>query len=41
MADQSFHREIDLPALNFYLAYGYVPGDRCILKDVNKLPDIG
>ena len=23
MADQSFHREIDLPALNFYLAYGY------------------
>ena len=37
MADQSFHREIDLPALNFYLAYGYVPGDRCILKDVNKL----
>ncbi len=37
MADPSFQREIDLPALNFYLTYGYVPGDRCILKDVNKV----
>lgn len=30
--------DIDLEALNFYLAFGYVPGSMCILKGVYKLP---
>ncbi|MCK5171890.1 MAG: hypothetical protein KAR47_00765 [Planctomycetes bacterium] len=34
-ADKSFPRSLNLKALNFYLAYGYVPGDMCILKDVH------
>jgi asparagine synthase (glutamine-hydrolysing) len=29
---------VDIESLNFYLALGYVPGDRCILKGVHKLP---
>lgn len=29
---------IDLQALNFYLALGYVPADRCLFQGVNKLP---
>ena len=33
-----FPRELDLDALNFYLAYGYVPGGRSILAGVAKLP---
>ncbi len=37
MADPSFPRVLDLEALDFYLAYGYVPGDRCILRGVHKL----
>jgi len=37
MADPSFPRELDLDGLQFYLAYGYVPGDRCILRQVRKL----
>ena len=37
MADPSFSRALDLEAFNFYLTYGYVPGEMCILKDVNKL----
>ena len=37
MADPSFPRVLDLEALDYYLAYGYVPGDRCILKGVCKL----
>jgi asparagine synthase (glutamine-hydrolysing) len=28
----------DLEALNFYLALGYIPADRCIVKGVCKLP---
>lgn len=31
-------RRLDLNALDCYLAYGYVPGDRCILRGVKKLP---
>jgi asparagine synthase (glutamine-hydrolysing) len=38
MADPAFPRVLDLEALNFYLAYGYIPGNMCILKGVHKLP---
>jgi asparagine synthase (glutamine-hydrolysing) len=38
MADPACPRRLDLEALNFYLGYGYVPGDRCILEGVQKLP---
>lgn len=31
-------RNIDPEALDFYLAMGYVPSSRCILKGFNKLP---
>lgn len=37
MADPAFPRRLDLEALDFYLAYGYVPGERCILQGVRKL----
>jgi len=37
MADPSFPRALDLAALEHYLAYGYVPGEMCILKGVRKL----
>jgi asparagine synthase (glutamine-hydrolysing) len=38
MADKSFPRQLDLEALDYYLAFGYVPGEKCILKEVRKLP---
>ena len=38
MADPSFARELDPEAFDCYLAYGYVPKDRCILRGVRKLP---
>jgi len=38
MADGSTARRIDPEALDCYLAMGYVPGDRCILKGFRKLP---
>jgi asparagine synthase (glutamine-hydrolysing) len=38
MADPAFARRIDPAALDCYFAMGYVPGDRCILQGVNKLP---
>lgn len=31
-------RELDPEALRYYLAYGFIPGDRCILRGVRKLP---
>lgn len=37
MADPKFPRQINLAALDCYLAMGYVPGERCILKGVSKL----
>lgn len=37
MAVPEFPREIDPDSLNFYLAYGYVPGERCMLKHARKL----
>lgn len=32
------HGQVDLQSLNFYLALGYVPADRCLFQGVNKLP---
>lgn len=29
---------VDLHALNFYLTLGYVPGEYCLIRGVNKLP---
>lgn len=38
LADPSFPRQIDPTSLDCYLAFGFVPGERCILKGVKKLP---
>lgn len=38
MADPSFDREINPEALDCYLAFGFVPGDLCMLQRSNKLP---
>jgi asparagine synthase (glutamine-hydrolysing) len=37
MADPTCPRKVDLEALEHYLAYGYVPGQLCILDGVRKL----
>ena len=31
-------RRLNYEALEFYLAYGYVPGDMCMLQEIKKLP---
>jgi asparagine synthase (glutamine-hydrolysing) len=36
--DPSLPRRIDLEALDCYLGMGFVPGDRCIVEGVKKLP---
>lgn len=38
MADPAFSRCIDPESLDCYLAFGFVPGERCILQGVKKLP---
>jgi len=38
LKDKDFSREIDINALNFYFAYGYIPGEMCIFKNIKKLP---
>lgn len=38
MADPALPRRIDREALDCYLAMGFVPGERCMLRGVNKLP---
>jgi asparagine synthase (glutamine-hydrolysing) len=38
MADSSFTRSINLESLDCYLTMGFIPGERCILNDFNKLP---
>lgn len=38
MKHPEFERVLDLEAMNYYLAYGYIPWDMCILKNVKKLP---
>ena len=37
LADDQAPRRIDPEALDFYLAYGYVPGPRCLLRGFQKL----
>ncbi|MCG3128940.1 MAG: Asparagine synthetase [glutamine-hydrolyzing] 1 [Phycisphaerae bacterium] len=38
LADERIRRTLAVPALDDYLTYGYVPGDRCIIAGVQKLP---
>jgi asparagine synthase (glutamine-hydrolysing) len=38
MADASLPRELDIDAFDYYLTYGYVPCEKCILKGTSKLP---
>ena len=38
LADPSCPRELDPQALEFYLAFGYVPGGFCLLSGFRKLP---
>jgi asparagine synthase (glutamine-hydrolysing) len=38
LADPLAPRVLDRTALDFYLAYGYVPGARCLLRGFQKLP---
>jgi asparagine synthase (glutamine-hydrolysing) len=38
LADSAAPRRLDLLSLDYYLAYGYVPGARCILDGYAKLP---
>lgn len=35
--DPACPRELDAGALDQYLAFGYVPGDRCLLRGIHKL----
>ena len=37
-SDPTIPRQVDLESLEHYLAYGYVPGGRCMLRGFNKLP---
>ena len=37
-ADRRFERRIDHEALDCYLTFGYVPGERCIVRGAHKLP---
>ena len=37
-ADSTLPRRIDPEALECYLAFGYIPGNRCILQGFQKLP---
>jgi asparagine synthase (glutamine-hydrolysing) len=38
LADPDAPRVIDREALEYFLAYGYVPGDRCLLRGFQKIP---
>ena len=38
MADSTWNPVLDIDALQSFLAYGYVPGEQCILRGVRKLP---
>jgi asparagine synthase (glutamine-hydrolysing) len=37
-ADPSCPRILDVDALDYYLAFGYVPGERCLVRGIEKLP---
>jgi asparagine synthase (glutamine-hydrolysing) len=36
--DPECPRTLDLESLEYYLAFGYVPGDRCLVRGIRKLP---
>lgn len=38
MAHPDFPRQLNPEAVEYYFAYGYVPGELCILRGVKKLP---
>lgn len=38
IADPKLDRRLDPVSLDLYLTFGYVPGTRCIIRGVNKLP---
>jgi asparagine synthase (glutamine-hydrolysing) len=38
LTDTAFSRRLSLEGLNFFMHFGYVPGDLCILDGVHKLP---
>jgi asparagine synthase (glutamine-hydrolysing) len=38
LIDPSCPRSLDLEALKYYLAFGYVPGSMCLVEGVSKLP---
>ena len=38
VSDPKQMRRVDMGALDCYLAMGFVPGERCMLQNVNKLP---
>lgn len=38
MADPACPRRLDMEALNYFLTFGYIPGDLCILQGFSKLP---
>ena len=38
MSDTGLLRRIDSEALDCYLAFGFIPGERCILQGIRKLP---
>lgn len=38
MADPEIPRRINAAAFDSYLAFGYIPGELCILEGINKLP---
>lgn len=37
LKDKNISREVDLQALNYYLTFGYIPGELCIFKEIKKL----
>jgi asparagine synthase (glutamine-hydrolysing) len=37
-SDPACPRVLDVEALDYYLAFGYVPGDRCMVRGIRKLP---
>lgn len=38
LADRTLPRRVDPTSLDYYLAFGYVPGERCMLQGFSKLP---
>lgn len=38
LADPAVSRTLDVSALDSYLAFGYVPGEQCLIEGVRKLP---